>query len=156
MSARKRSSPIWDFFNEPTVASGKGKDGKDLMKVRCKLCNIQLAHGGGTTSLILHLSAKHAEEYKRAFGAPSSSTKQATLTAMFRKCSTERAATITKLIAEFVARDLRPLSVVAGDGFRQLLNGLEPGYQVPSHSHITTICRQLFQSKKEELRTMLN
>ena len=64
-------------------------------------------------------------------------------------CSAERAAAITRLIAEFVARDLCLLSIVCGDGFRQLLNTIEPGYQVPSHNHITTVCRQIFQTKKE-------
>ena len=152
MSTKKRTSPVWEYFDAPVEAKEKGKD---VMKARCKLCGVQLAHKGGTTNLALHLSAKHPEEYRRAFGGPSSSAKQATLTTMVRKCSPERAATITKLIAEFVARDLRPLSVVSGDGFRQLLNTIEPGYQVPSHTHITKICRQIFQTTKEELRKTL-
>ena len=109
MSTRKRISPIWEYFNAPVEAKEKGKD---IKKVRCKLCGVHLAHRGGITNLTLHLSVKHPEEYRRTFGGPSSSAKQATLTTMVRKCSPERAATITKLIAEFVARDLRPLSVV--------------------------------------------
>ena len=84
-------------------------------------------------------------------GVPSSSTKQATLTTIVCKCSRECAATITKLIAEFMARDLCPLSVATGDGFRQLLNTINPGYQAPLHTYITKICRQIFQTIKEEL-----
>ena len=106
---------------------------------------MQLVHGGGTTSLASHLLAKHTE-YTRSFGGPASSKKQTTLPTIVCKCSAERAATITRLIAEFVARDLRPLSIMCGDGFRQLLNTIEPGYQVPSHTHVTMVCWQIFQT----------
>ena len=37
-----------------------------------------------------------------------------------------------KHIAEFVTRDLHPISVVDGQGFTRLLNYLESGYKVPS------------------------
>ena len=100
------------------------------------------------------LVGEHTKEYTHSFGGQASSKKQTTLPTIVRKCSAERATTITRLIAEFVARDLRPLSIVCGNGFRQLLNTIESGYQVPSHTHITTICRQIFQTK-EELRETL-
>ena len=51
-------------------------------------------------------------------------------------------------IAECVARDLRPLSVIDDAGFQQLMNYLEPGYKVPSHSHVTSICRKKFNAMK--------
>ena len=74
---------------------------------------------------------------------------------MFRKCSPQCAADITDRIAEFVARNLRPLSVVDSAGFKQLVNYLEPGYKVPSHSHITSICRMKFDAMKEQLLATL-
>ena len=126
-----------------------------MVKVQCKLCGMQLVHGGGTTTLASHLLAKHTEEYTCSFGGPASSKNQTTLPTNVRKCSAEHAATITRLNAEFVARDLRPLSIVCGDGFQQLLNNIEPGYQVPSHTHITTVCWQIFHTKKEELHETL-
>ena len=152
MSTRKRTNPVWEYFDAPVAIK---ESGKDVVKVRCKLCGMQLVHRGGTTSLASHLSAKHMEEYTRSFGGPATSKKQTTLPTIVRKCSAERAAAITRLIAKFVARDLRLLSIVCGDGFQQLLNTIKPGNQVPSHTHITTVCRQIFQTKKEELREIL-
>ena len=38
---------------------------KDVKRVPCKLCDQQLADGGGTKNLLSHLQAKHPEEYKR-------------------------------------------------------------------------------------------
>ena len=63
---------------------------------------------------------------------------------------------ITKRIAEFVTRDLRPISVVDGQGFTRLLNFLEPGYKVPSRPHVTSICHKMFDSLMEELLAKLD
>ena len=69
MSTRKRTNPVWEYFYAPVAIK---ENEKDVVKVRCKLCGMQLVHRGGTTSLALHLSAKHTEEYMRSFGGPSS------------------------------------------------------------------------------------
>ena len=46
-------------------------------------------------------------------------------------------------------------SHVDGAGFKQLVNYLEPGYKVPSHSHVTSICRKKFNAMKEQLLATL-
>ena len=51
MAYRKRTSPIWEFF-EPTVTE---VNGKDIKRVQCLLCTQQLADGGGTFNLMSHL-----------------------------------------------------------------------------------------------------
>ena len=51
---------------------------------------------------------------------------------------------------------MRPLSVVDGDGFKQLINCLEPGYKVPSRTHVTSICHKKFVAVKEQLLTTLS
>ena len=39
-----------------------------------------------------------------------------------------------------VDREIWPIRVVEGNGFRQLLNYIKRGYCVPSHTHIAPIC----------------
>lgn len=108
---RKRNSAVWEFFDEPVVvAEHDEKGGKQVKNVPCKLCDQKHADGGGTTNLMNHLKLKHPEQYERAHSSDRSRSKQSTLTGgMLRKCSAQRAAAITDLIAEFVAQDLRPL-----------------------------------------------
>ncbi|KAJ8380238.1 hypothetical protein SKAU_G00010160 [Synaphobranchus kaupii] len=48
-----------------------------------------------------------------------------------------RAASITKSIAGFICKDLRPYSVVENEGFRRMLTTLEPRYEVPSRRYFT-------------------
>ena len=153
MASRKRTGRVWEFFQEPVVVL-VGE--KDVKRVPCKLCDQQRADGGGTKNLLSDLQAKHPEEYNCCTDhADDSSSKQTSLASIFRKCSPQRAAAITDRIVEFVARDLRPLSVVDGDGFKQLVNYLEPGYKVPSRTHVTSICRKKFVSTKEQLLATL-
>ena len=85
MLTRKRTSLVWEYFDAPVAIK---ENRKDVVRVRCELCGMQLAHGGGTISLAWHLLVKHT----RSFGGPSSSKKQTTLPTIVRKCSAERAA----------------------------------------------------------------
>jgi len=95
MASRKRTSRVWEFFEEPVVVSDGGKNAK---RVPCKLCDQQLADGGGTTNLLSHLQSKHPEECKRCTDHDRSTCKQTTLMTVLRKCSPQRAADITDRI----------------------------------------------------------
>ena len=46
---------------------------------------------------------------------------------------------ITRSIAKFITKDLQPTTVVEGAGFRQLLDTVDPSYQVPSRTHIISV-----------------
>ena len=96
-------------------------NGKSVKKIPCKLCDQLLSDGGGTTNLMNHLQAKHPEEHKRiksSASAPCSSLQTTLTRGPFRKCSAQHSSTITDQLVKFVARDLHPLSVVEGKGFK--------------------------------------
>ena len=63
---------------------------------------------------------------------------------------------MTEKIAEFIAKDMRPLSVVDGHGFKQLINSLGPGYKVPSRTHVTSIGHKRCVAVKQRLLITLN
>ena len=156
MAAKNRKSPVWEFFKEPESVDKNGRS-KATKVVPCKLCDQVLADGGGTTNLLNHLQSRHPEEYKRCRSPESqkSSSKQTSLSGIFKTCTAQHAASISDRIADFVAMDLRPLSVVEGQGFKRLLNFVEPNYTVPSRTHITTLCRRKYLSAKEQLLATL-
>ena len=150
--SKKRSSPVWEFFEEPMVVEER-EDGVVVKKISCKLCDMNLADGGGTSNL----HSKHPSEYKCITEDDSSSLmKQSTLSGVFKKCSAQHSAAITDSIADFAALDLRPISIVNGKGFKNFMKFVEPGYRVPSHTHVTSICRKKFLSLKENLLATLS
>ena len=48
---------------------------------------------------------------------------------------------ITELIADWLTENMRPLSVIGDSGFKRLLQFLEPGYVVPSRTHLTSLIK---------------
>ena len=105
-----------------------------------------------------HLSGKHDRMIQFTSSSDSSCSSQVLMDSfvgMKRKCSSDRATKVTKLVCEMVARDLRPVSIVEGDGFKQLINYLEPEYRVPSHTHITIVCHRMYQVEREKLEAEL-
>ena len=95
------------------------------------------------------------DEAKKCFGEADSKQLLMLMFTDARRCSPAHATQITELTAEMVDHDLRPLSVVGGDGFHQLLNYIEPSYQVPSRSHIQSVCQKLYASAKKKLLVTL-
>ena len=73
MAYRKCASPVWEFFEPPTVTK---VNGKDVKRVQYLLCTQQLADGGGTSNLMSHLQVIHLEKYKweDTFCPPTTST----------------------------------------------------------------------------------
>ena len=145
MARRKRRS-VWEFF----VKEGD-------KSVKCTLCNTILTYHGGTSSMRNHLSGKHdrmitvnddSSHSTTSSDSCSSQSLMDSFIGMKRKCSSDRATKVTKLVCEMVARDLRPVSIVEGDGFKWLINYLEPEYRVPSHTHITSVCHRMFQVER--------
>ena len=141
-TSRSKRSPVWDYFE--TVGE---------KKVRCKLCvpPTSLAYHGGSTSMQNHLLSHHPDKYSESSKESGSQRKLDSFVPV-KKCPAERAEEITVRIAEMVARDLRPISIIEGASLKHLLNYLEPGYRVPSHTHITTVCLRLYNAKKERLK----
>ena len=68
------------------------------------------------------------------------------------KCSEGRSKQITKLLANLVARDNHPAALVEGEGFKALLNFIEPGYKAPTSTHIVKIIHQRHDLGKQLLK----
>lgn len=113
-------------------------DNKKVKKAVCKLCDgLTLAYAGVTSNLLNHLEAKYPIDYEKTGSGES--------------CVIKKQFTLSSFHAEFVYRDLHPISTVDGKRFRQLMSFVEPGYKPPSCPHLTTTSRRLYTSLKEEL-----
>jgi hypothetical protein len=114
----KKSSEVWKHF--------------DLIdnKTECKICKIKLAYSGGTSTMKNHLK-KH-KGVSLESGLRQTSIALHLFNASKKKMSSERYNNITRSLALCCATDLRPLSLVAGKGFRYLLHQLNPDYHPPS------------------------
>ena len=68
------------------------------------------------------------------------------------KCLDGCAKKITEHITDMVVHDLRSAAIVEGTGFKALINYIEPGYHVPSSTHIVEVARRKFTDGKAAIR----
>lgn len=105
-------------------------------EVRCTLCDIKLKYYSSTTSMIYHVRKKHPGVVREA--GP-----------------TEHFGGITALIGRMVERDLLPIATVDGEGFRELLGHLAPGYKVPPAGEVAQLIEVRARERTEELTLQL-
>ncbi|RXM92225.1 Zinc finger BED domain-containing protein 1 [Acipenser ruthenus] len=71
-----------------------------------------------------------------------------------KSCSVKRANSITHSIMRVIVKDLRPISLVEGTAFKDLIQFLEPSYQVPSRKYdVDVIKRELATASSIALTT---
>ncbi|XP_033971454.1 zinc finger BED domain-containing protein 1-like [Trematomus bernacchii] len=117
----------------------KGKSELDKSHAVFKVCHTKIKYlGGNTTNLRNHLSRFHCEKLTPATKKTAEPAQRRIDEALSTfPPNSEKAKKITQSVAAFIAKDLRPYSVVENTGFRHLLKTLEPRYKLPSCSHFT-------------------
>ena len=126
------------------------KDGKKIKQAECNLYLDTIpTYAGGTNNLIYHLEAKHSVEYSKARDNETDETDKPTMKQLplvvspsTKKCSLACTKEINTALLNFIVLDLRPIVVVNGTGFNQLLNCVEPGYVVPSRTFVMNYLKQ--------------
>ena len=160
-SAGKLKSKVWKYFGFLK------KDGQlDKTDAICKLCRTGLKYTGSTTNLANHLRRHHGVIVEEATGssdgASTSSGQQndPKIVRFFQpqlSHDSARSKAITASIARFIAKDLRPYSVVESGGFRDMMKTVEPRYKIPSRQHFSEKCvPQMYEKTKEKVKEELN
>ena len=141
---RSKRSGVWEHFNLIN-------DDKDA---NCKLCGTTFKFSSSTSSLRYHLQNLHAAVLQG--GSPSPS--QPTIAAVMgrRVCDDRKAEGITQRICGMIEKDMMPISTTDGEGFRELMHFMEPGYNIPSRATVTTRLEARYKNKKTELKTQLS
>ena len=173
MASRKRSS-IWSFF----------KIAENTTFATCEVCLKEVPRGGRstksytTTNLVDNLKSKHPEEYKayqelkvskekeinhydRQSNGNEAKLKQVTLpeARVLLKpwdINDHRAKAIHLKIAEMIAIDCQPYSLVDDIGFKSLVGTLEPKYQIPSRRYFCeTVIPEMAHNMERRIKNKL-
>ncbi|CAG12946.1 unnamed protein product [Tetraodon nigroviridis] len=126
-SRKRKFSPVWDHFDLITEN-----------KVKCRICSQELSRINRSTSTMLrHYRARHEKEEQ--VNSPVINTGAS------RKQATDEA------VVNMIIKDCQPLSLVEDEGFKELLQLLEPSYVLPSRQPIKTMINQKYEEKKEQV-----
>ena len=124
-------SEIWNQFGFKTTQDKK----LDKTKVVCKKCQAEVSYCRNTTNLRNHLT-----KYHTMLMLASDNKSSGTIQKKLRESLTANspwAIKITKTIATSVRKDLRLYSLVEYEGFKRLVQVLEPHYVMVQHKHLT-------------------
>lgn len=128
-SVKSFRSDVWTHFG--FLCKPRTQE-TDKSKMVCKLCQAELKYNSNTANLRNHLSRHHADALQQPMAKPVDS-KQTQLDKAF-VCklppNSVRAQKITKSVAVFICKDLRPYSVVENQGFKKMIHTLEPQYAI--------------------------
>uniref|UniRef100_A0A8C9XH09 BED-type domain-containing protein n=1 Tax=Sander lucioperca TaxID=283035 RepID=A0A8C9XH09_SANLU len=131
-----------------------GSTALDMTHTVCKLCKTKTKYFGSTTNARAHIN-RHHPELSDTEQPPAAD--QRTLQCFTKlPANSERAKKITRSIACFIAKDLRPYSVVENEGFVCMLQTAEPRYTIPSRKFFTeTAVPQLYNETKRKVASAL-
>jgi len=122
---------------------------------RCKLCELVLsAKGGNTSTLRKHLVGTHRIDVDKNESANSTPSIASFLVGK-PNLSKARTLQIDRRIAAFIAQDGRPISIVDGEGFKSLINFLEPDYDIKSRTTTTALIKELYDEGVRKLLVKL-
>ena len=118
----KKRSWVWDFFE------------KDGDKCKCTLCGSYVSFKGFSTgTMTRHLNGVHKKfsSAQNTESRPASLPKQESMDKYTRKpMARDTYTSITRKAVMMCVKDLRPLSIVEGEGFREFCDALNPEYEV--------------------------
>ncbi|XP_048730602.2 E3 SUMO-protein ligase ZBED1-like [Ostrea edulis] len=166
---KRAKSSIWKQFG----LKKRKSDGRIEESVAiCKLCDSVIkCAGGGTSNLTAHLRRHHPLQVTSTATATSEKSNAAshgfqpqslTVAGMFAnrqlyKSSSPKAVDITQKIAKFLVKDLRPYRMVDSPEFRDIINALNPRYQVPSRKQFSeAIIPKMYNAVKENVLKTLS
>jgi late competence protein required for DNA uptake (superfamily II DNA/RNA helicase) len=112
---RGQKSIVWNHFSILTET-----------EVQCHICQDKLSFHNSTSSMLEHLRRRHTWviESKKTDTAVTQPSGQTRMTSFMSRQGTLTAAQseqVDELICQMIVKDLRPISIVNGDGFTSLM-----------------------------------
>jgi len=141
-------SHVWNQFGFKADDNGIILNKK---QVHCRVCNSVIAYSGNTTNLKSHLQTCTSIKSSLSSG----------IQTYFQVCTSklsvksDRSKELTKGLMTFVIKDLKPISIVDGEGFREFMRIAVPEYIVPCRMTITRQIDQMAKVERENLKVAL-
>lgn len=166
ISKKNTKSLVWKYFGFTPDEGGRPTN---YCNPKCKLCFKDVsAKFANTSNLLKHLRLHHRNEFSEISRAQAAECRpvkssgknkstQPTLQACFeqsRKYSTSSKdhRRLSSAVTNFIVRDVMPIYTVEKDGFRAMVEALNPRYQLPHKDYFSrTAIPELYERTREQI-----
>ncbi|CAF4336308.1 unnamed protein product, partial [Didymodactylos carnosus] len=94
-------------------------------------------NSNSTTSMLFHLSVAHLPEYSLV---KNNHSKRARRDGSLLPLNSERSLQLTRILSNFIIRDLLPISFVErSKALKELMNEVEPSYMIPTRNYFRDV-----------------
>uniref|UniRef100_A0A8C9Z4Z2 BED-type domain-containing protein n=1 Tax=Sander lucioperca TaxID=283035 RepID=A0A8C9Z4Z2_SANLU len=143
---------------------GRGTEGSfttpdNLRMAICRICKIRMKYHSSTSNLKAHLTTLNPDKLGDLSEEPP--LKQARITSFLLLSSSRglpavRQKAITDKLTWFICKDMRPINITQGSGFKDFIHELEPRYTVRSRATITDRVVKLYDTTSDNIRQMIS
>lgn len=155
-----KKSAVWDYFD---FLKRGGTEDRNITV--CNICKMQIKYmTGSTSSMTAHILRRHGITLSKTKAAAENREKNKhTSTGQLRlpealglrnkyPRSSTRHGDITRSIGVFIAKDMRPFSVLENSGFVNMIGALDPKYDMPRRSHFSEkVIPKLYDETKKKV-----
>ncbi|XP_061794382.2 uncharacterized protein [Nerophis lumbriciformis] len=107
------------------------------LQVKCRICTTELSYvNKSTSSMLRHYRARHEHEVPETPRINSATRKQM----------------LDEALLNFIVTDCQPLSIVESEGFRELVQVLEPSYVLPTRKTIKKTLEKKYEEERERVK----
>uniref|UniRef100_A0A673GRL3 BED-type domain-containing protein n=1 Tax=Sinocyclocheilus rhinocerous TaxID=307959 RepID=A0A673GRL3_9TELE len=154
LMSKHLKSAVWHFFGFWSV-NGEIIDKTNII---CKLCKKPLLFHSTTSNMRTHMQSCHPEQFSQECHDEGPALKQFRVTSFYTTNTTNplpaaKQEEITQKRTEFICKDMRPISIVDGDGFQNFVQALKPRYNLPSRDSTAKSVKASLNNRSVALTT---
>lgn len=142
-----KKSKVWNYF---TIHETKES-------TVCKLCSKEYKYTAGTGNMWLHLKTAHnIDNPDSKYFVEKPKLNQQSLPQLLQsqrkyERTSERSIKITRKLAEFIVKDMRPFDQVQSSAFRQFCSEMDPRFDLPSSHTIKKVISCIYEETKQKV-----
>ena len=152
---RANTSNVWDHFGFRCDDKGVIADKTTAV---CKYCSCEVKYiGGSTSNLASHYNNHHMAESKQRVATLQPSISAAfAVDRKFVKTSTQHIM-LQQKVAEYIIAELKPFNTVESQSFKNLCAALNPRFEVPSKTTISSsVIPKMYCDTKRKVASLLD
>ncbi|KAM9344328.1 uncharacterized protein KZ484_016672 isoform 2-T2 [Pholidichthys leucotaenia] len=107
------------------------------LQAKCRICSTELLYlNKSASSMLRHYRARHENEVPDTPRIDSASRKQM----------------LDEAVLNVIVKDCQPLSIVESEGFRELIQALQPSYVLPTRKTIKQMVAKKYEEEQERVK----